>query len=217
MPNGGHICCEYCVYNQNTPGKCDIFGIATGPFIICRMFRASEQSHQEARKQWPMLQELEPGVVYGIDNSVLVVPTPHPLYRMTEDKVETIIAPYKKLLQTLLTSPELSFDVNLRSSLPSEGGVYRIFESDSDWQTSVYIGTSNNLQNRIYRSHLMGIRQVSTFKRKLIEQGLFSDENAVKQYLKDKCKVQFITLSEKIDRLAFEHFAVAILKPRYND
>ncbi|MCL4295207.1 MAG: GIY-YIG nuclease family protein [Anaerolineae bacterium] len=136
---------------------------------------------------------------------------------ITEYGVEAIIVPYKKLLQALLTSPQLPFNENLHRSLPSEGGVYRIFESDSDWQSSIYIGTSNNLQNRIYRSHFMGIRQVSTFKRKLIRQGWYADENAVKQYLKARCKVQFVIVADKISRIAFEHFAVAILKPKYND
>lgn len=216
MPNGGHISCEYCTYNRHTPGKCDVFGIETSPFIICRMFRMPQQSHEEAREQWPMLEELKPGIVYEIDNSAVLVGNPRHLY-ISEGRIESIIAPYKELLQILLANPSFPFDENLHRSLPLGGGVYRIFEIGSDWQTSIYIGKSNNLQNRIYRSHLMGIRQVSTLKRKLIRQGHYVDENAVKQYLKDRCLVQFVIVNDKNERTAFEHFATATLKPRYND
>lgn len=80
MPNGGHICCEYCTYN--TEGRCDVFGIETSPLILCRMFRMGKQSHEKARQQWPLLAELEPGVVYAIDNSTLSAGNPYPVYRI---------------------------------------------------------------------------------------------------------------------------------------
>lgn len=58
MPNGGHISCEYCTYNRSRPGECDIFGVETSPFVLCRAFRTPKQSHQEARERWPMLEDL---------------------------------------------------------------------------------------------------------------------------------------------------------------
>lgn len=58
---------------------------------------------------------------------------------------------------------------------------------------------------------------MSIVKRKLITQGKYLDESAVKQYLKDNCSVQVVIMDDKIERIAFEHFAVATLKPRYND
>lgn len=84
MPNGGHICCEYCTYNRTNPGKCDIFGIATNPLILCRAFRVPKQSHQEARKQWPVLEELEPGLVYQIDNNALSAGNPRAIYKIMQ-------------------------------------------------------------------------------------------------------------------------------------
>lgn len=88
MPNGGHICCEYCTYNRLTPGKCDVFGVDTSPFVLCRMFRTPGQPHEEARKQWPMLNDLERGVVYGIDNrgSTNNPPPPVPIFKMRRVK-----------------------------------------------------------------------------------------------------------------------------------
>lgn len=82
MPNGGHISCAYCTYSRSTPGTCDIFGIETGPFILCRAFRKPKQSHTEARNEYPMLKELSPGVVYGIDNNAVIAGNPRPIARI---------------------------------------------------------------------------------------------------------------------------------------
>lgn len=83
MPNGGHISCVYCTYNRSTPDACDIFGIETSPFILCRAFRKPKQSHTEARKAYPMLNELSPGVVYEIDNSVVLSGNPGSAAKIT--------------------------------------------------------------------------------------------------------------------------------------
>ncbi len=84
MPNGGLICCEYCTYNRLTRGKCDVFGIETGPSILCRMFRTPGQSHQEARMRYPILKELEPGAVYAINNTggYSANDDPQPIYKI---------------------------------------------------------------------------------------------------------------------------------------
>ncbi|MDH4136353.1 MAG: GIY-YIG nuclease family protein [Anaerolineae bacterium] len=131
--------------------------------------------------------------------------------------MDSIIAEYKALLVTLISNPQQPFDETLRGSLPQDGGVYRIFEKGSGWQSSVYVGKTTRLRGRIYRDHLMGNRRASTLKRKLIASGQFSDEEAVKQYLKDRCLVQYMTISDEALRTSFEHFAVGILKPQFND
>lgn len=82
MSNGGFICCVECTYNRTTPGRCDLFGVRTSGFVVCRAFRLPRQSHTEARGKWPMLESLEPGVVYGIDNSALSSGEPEPLYKV---------------------------------------------------------------------------------------------------------------------------------------
>ena len=84
MSNGGHISCEECTYNRKTPGRCDLFGIETNPFVLCRAFRKPKQTHSEARKQWPMLNTLEPGVVYEVDNSTYRISDPKPIWRVRE-------------------------------------------------------------------------------------------------------------------------------------
>ena len=82
MANGGHICCERCTYNRLTPGTCDIFGIETNQFVLCRAFRMPKQSHAEARKKWPMLNDAKPGVVYRIENLAGLAASPEPVYRI---------------------------------------------------------------------------------------------------------------------------------------
>ena len=83
MANGGHISCEQCTYNRRKDGFCDIFGIETSPFLICRSFRSPLQSHQDARNMLPMLNKLEPGLVYKIDNSYLSIGNPSPVYKVS--------------------------------------------------------------------------------------------------------------------------------------
>ena len=83
MANGGHISCEYCTYNRNPVGRCDIFGVDTSSFVLCRTFRKPKQSHAEARKEWPMLEKLKPGLVYEIDNSTYSTHDPRPAYHVS--------------------------------------------------------------------------------------------------------------------------------------
>ncbi len=91
MPNGGHICCAGgCTYNSETHGiqaqaRCDVFGIETdmnGGCMLCRMYREPRQSHRDARSRWPILDDLEPGVVYAIDNTTISAGNPRPVYRV---------------------------------------------------------------------------------------------------------------------------------------
>jgi len=93
---------------------------------------------------------------------------------MNANEIFALIQKYRTLLGALLESEFLAFNSEkFRAMLPERGGVYHIIESNNDLFDTIYIGQSNNLQNRIYRSHLMGNRQVSTLKNKLIKNGMF--------------------------------------------
>lgn len=84
MANGHHISCVFCTYNRSLPGRCDVFGVETSAFILCRAFRKPGQSHTAARKESSLLKTLSPGIVYGIDNNVFISGNPTPLYRVLE-------------------------------------------------------------------------------------------------------------------------------------
>ena len=86
MPNGGHISCEYCTYNRAYRGRCDIFGVETSPFVLCRSFRPPGESHRSAHKAWKILDTLEPGKVYAIDNDNAVSGNPEVIYEVEPAK-----------------------------------------------------------------------------------------------------------------------------------
>ncbi len=132
--------------------------------------------------------------------------------------MDSIIAEYKDLLLVLVSNSQLAFDGSLRGALPEEGGVYRVFEKGCMWQNSLYVGTTKtrSLRERVYQQ-LMGDRIASTLKKKLIDSGQCVDEDAAKTYLQSKCLVQCAVIADKKLRILFEHFAISVLKPQYND
>ncbi len=102
---------------------------------------------------------------------------------------ESIVVRYGELLRELLGRSPVPFDRCLRSALPVPGGVYRVLEKAAGWQSSVYVGKTGNLRERIYTNHFVGNRRASTLKKKLIRDGLRADEDAVKEYLRHRCLV----------------------------
>jgi excinuclease UvrABC nuclease subunit len=128
--------------------------------------------------------------------------------------MDRIIKEYKAILKKMLDAPKAPFDTVLASSLPRSGGVYQII--DREMNVTIYVGQSANLYNRIYGNHLMGNRAASTLKRKLIN-SKFEDETMVKDYLIRCCLVQWIEIDDTNERTWFEHFAIALLKPKYNN
>ena len=81
-----------------------------------------------------------------------------------EREMDSVIPRYKSLLLSLVSNPQLPFDEALHGCLPEEGGVYRIFEKNSTWQSSLYVGKTGNFRSRVYTDHLMGDRQASSLK-----------------------------------------------------
>jgi len=137
---------------------------------------------------------------------------------MNSSEIAIIIKRYSILLDKLLNGGFIRFNSeNFRTELPQQSGVYLISEDRGDVFETIYIVQSNNLQNRIYRNHLMGCRRVSTLKNKLIKIGKFIDESAVKKFLHENCMVQYVIIENESDRDSFEHFAISILKPKFND
>ena len=131
--------------------------------------------------------------------------------------MKRLIKTYLKKLSKLRNSRSIPFDSNMYNALPVKGGVYRIFDSQTNKTISIWVGKTNNFQTRIYRAHLMGNRGASSLKKKLIKRNVCSNENSVKKYLKKNCLVQFLVIEDKNERSLFEHFAIAILRPKFND
>jgi excinuclease UvrABC nuclease subunit len=122
---------------------------------------------------------------------------------------------YKELLGKLLETNPRPLNDALIGLLPRKGGVYRIVENGSDG--TLYVGQSTNLRSRIYGRHLGGSKRVSTLRRKLLRDGDLADEAAVSEFLARECRVQYLEIEDERERTWFEHFAIALLKPKYND
>lgn len=120
------------------------------------------------------------------------------------------------MIQELLSKPHFDFDQKLSEVLPRKPGVYRIFEKKKPEET-MYIGKSNSLKRRIIGDHYKGDRIASTLKRKLIKNMELDNEREVMQYLSEKCCVQFVIVDDSQLQTGFEHFAVAVLRPKWND
>ncbi len=129
--------------------------------------------------------------------------------------MDTIIGNYLQKLDQLCKSQIFSFGEITPSSLPSGAGVYRIFTDSAPDQT-LYVGKSTDLSNRLYRNHLMGNSQSSAFRRKLIRERGF-DETEAKDYLRSGCFLQTLLILNGRERSLFEHFAISVLQPKYND
>ena len=125
---------------------------------------------------------------------------------------------YLRYFHELLAGESVSLgDPGLYGKLPELGGFYRICKRRSDWTKSLYVGSTNNLRNRVFRNHLMGSTRASTLKKKLVHSSRFKDAKAVKDYLKRNCAVQFTVVKGKKEVNFIEHFLISILRPVYND
>ena len=107
MPNGGYLSCGRCTYNRAKPGHCDLFGVEVSVHTICRGFRAPQQSHTEARREHPFLENLAPGVVYGFANDPYMMEEPAPIYRtarVPEPVRDEEVFQFQERMDTLFSS-----------------------------------------------------------------------------------------------------------------
>jgi excinuclease UvrABC nuclease subunit len=130
--------------------------------------------------------------------------------------IEQRLERHRSLLLELLSQPVLPYSRVTPSSVPYQPGVYRIFRETAEGAAEIYIGESTNLSDRIYQ-HLMGNRQASTLKNKLMARAGFQSEDSVKDHLRNECHVQFLVIEDHHERISLEHFAIAILAPEFND
>jgi hypothetical protein len=139
---------------------------------------------------------------------------------MNSNEWTSHIQKYNDWLIQLLESNPISFNTeNLQEILPEQMGIYCISEKKNDVLEIIYVGRSKNLQKRIYRNHLKGSRKNSTLRRKLDKFGKYADEDSISNYLCKQCVTQFIVFDDKdkLERNFFEHFAIAVLRPKFND
>ncbi len=129
-----------------------------------------------------------------------------------------IIQKRTKKLFSLVSSQQISFDDNLYETLPTTGGIYRVFEKDSTWKESLYIGQTGNLRSTIYKTLLIGDSTYHTLRDNLNLESKFPNEKkAFEKYLRDNARVQYLEIADKDQRTLVEYFVISVLDPEYND
>lgn len=88
MPNGGHACCLECGYLEITDRKrwisvCRFFRTPGSAVLLCRHFHISGDRDPVLDGGEAMFDELEPGVIYEIDNEAYKAGNPRPKYRVS--------------------------------------------------------------------------------------------------------------------------------------
>jgi excinuclease UvrABC nuclease subunit len=128
-----------------------------------------------------------------------------------------IKATYSKMLIDLIYGKKLRFQPSMGSDLPRKGGVYRIFNIEEADEVSMFVGRSEDLRRRIHNNHHIGTKNVSILRTKLLRQKAFRSELQVSKYFHKSCNVQYILIPDHHERSMFEHFAIAVLHPTFND
>ena len=127
---------------------------------------------------------------------------------------------YVDYAEALVSSEPYRFDENLESMLPSQPGIYRIFENGAGWSSSLLVGrtrtATDELRYRIYQNQYTG-NQKSNIKAQLVKSGRFKDQDEARTYLEEQCRVQFIIIEDHADVKWAEHFILSILQPQFTD
>jgi excinuclease UvrABC nuclease subunit len=131
--------------------------------------------------------------------------------------MDEIITKYSKMLIDLIYSEKLRFHPSMGDDLPRKGGVYRIFKLENDDDVSLFVGRSDDLRRRIHNNHNIGTKNVSIFRTKLLRQKTTNSELRVSKFLHESCSVQYIIIPDQRETKMFEHFAIAVLQPLFND
>lgn len=136
-----------------------------------------------------------------------------------KEKIDPVINEYYiDIFKKFLSNDKIEFSNDMQGDLQNISGVYRIIEkSGNGSEQTIYIGESSDLQRRLYSDLLKGNSKSHTLIKKLIKKGLYANAEGVKMFLKSKCSCQFQIIKKERERKFFEHFAISIFRPTYND
>ena len=134
-----------------------------------------------------------------------------------DDIVREKIEDAQGIADALLNSPRYDFSNLVPSKL--ENGlavVYAIFDKQDD--STLYVGRTKNLRQRLYNNHLMGPKSNARLKKYLTEDPERPDIptlEAAKQYLIDNCYFQYIPEPDIRQRGQIEGLLGYLLNVRY--
>lgn len=134
---------------------------------------------------------------------------------MVDEKWEILL---KERLQEALTAKPISFAKLERSILPVYSGVYIVSVATGKREKFIYVGRTTNMQERLYRNHLMGNTKASSLKKYLCEDAELSEIKIAleaKEYMRKNCSVRFIQEDDMYTRGILEYYFTAVLKTKY--
>src|ERR1700741_2619779 len=104
------------------------------------------------------------------------------------------------------------------SILPTNAGVYVIFETINNIDVPLYVGRTKNLRERIYTNHLMGGLSNARLKKYIIADELhpcYQNLSEAKNYIRNNCFVRWVLEDDYRRRGAIEGYITAIIFPKY--
>jgi excinuclease UvrABC nuclease subunit len=125
-----------------------------------------------------------------------------------------IIQEYTLLLKNFLDQQPSEFISSLKHKLPSDSGVYGIFENKSG--KALYIGESKNICKRVWDDFFQANESRHTAKKKIITEFKLHNLAEARDYLRKNCNVKYYIVDEN-RRKKIEHLLISILNPKWND
>jgi hypothetical protein len=139
---------------------------------------------------------------------------------MSVDWVQRRVHECQQVLDELLAAPQLPFDSEIRSKLPSEQGLYAIYQKDAVEGKVLRAGRTKTadggLRQRVYQNHLMG-NQKGNLRAQLVAEGTCVDITEAKAWIQRNCLVQFVVVRDDRLRAWAEYFMLSILRPKHCD
>lgn len=126
---------------------------------------------------------------------------------------------YKKKLyeglRAILGQGALPFNALRPGTLSEAGGIYLITDMKGRNEKPLYVGLSKNLRGRIY-TQLTGNASASRVKARMVESHMAKDLEEARKILLELCGVRWIKKSHPKQRMALEHYFIAVLSPKLN-
>ncbi len=133
------------------------------------------------------------------------------------DRIKERLEQARQLVTELLSGPRYDFDGLVPSMLENKLPViYAIFDKTDN--STLYVGRTKNLRQRLYNNHLMGPVNNARLKKYLADDPKRPDipnMEAAKQYLIDHCYFQYISEPDVRARGQIEGLLSYLLDVRY--
>ena len=136
--------------------------------------------------------------------------------KIAEKTVRVQLEKAQSIADMLLESQRYDFADLVPSKLAKLAVVYAIFDKQDG--STLYVGRTKNLQQRLYNNHLMGPKSNARLKKYLAEDSERPDipsMDAAKQYLIDHCYFQYIPEPDVRQRGQIEGLLSYLLNVRY--